>query len=104
MNTVPVQPVWFDPNLFNTDNSELLNTLLDEYPTLQTFVEEHEFYALIEGRANRRVILIVSGRKGEEVLPRIHDRLDIISIYIYCGQIEKYKYLEEKYSKVRLHS
>ncbi|CAF1382045.1 unnamed protein product [Rotaria sordida] len=96
-----VNLVWFDPNLFSEDNTVILNNLLDEFPNIQTLVEEEQFYTLVEGRANRRIVLIISGKKGEEIIPRIHDRSDILTIYVYCGQIAKYKYLETKYSKVQ---
>ncbi|CAF4013112.1 unnamed protein product, partial [Rotaria sordida] len=48
-----------------------------------------------------RLIMIVSGRLGQEIVPSIHQLKQIILIYVYCGDKESNKPWAEKFSKVK---
>ncbi|CAF3309085.1 unnamed protein product [Rotaria socialis] len=47
-----------------------------------------------------RIILIVSGRLGQEVVPRIHDLRQLSSIYVYCIDKQKNEEWAKNFTKV----
>ncbi|CAF2104698.1 unnamed protein product [Rotaria magnacalcarata] len=48
-----------------------------------------------------RIILIVSGRLGQEVVPRIHDLRQLSSIYVYCIDKQKNEEWAKNFTKVK---
>lgn len=42
-----------------------------------------------------QILLIVDGKFGQQIVPRVHERSQIIGIYIYC----MYKEFQEKWAK-----
>jgi len=51
--------------------------------------------------AKDRLILIVSGRLGRQILPKIHHLRQMTSIYIYCMDKKANEEWSSKYSKVK---
>jgi hypothetical protein len=47
-----------------------------------------------------RIILIVSGRLGQEIVPQIHQFRQISSIYVYCMNKKQNEQWARKYNKV----
>lgn len=50
-----------------------------------------------------RVILIVSGRLGQEVVPDVHSLPQLCVVYVYCMNKEKNEPLAKKFPKVSLY-
>ena len=47
-----------------------------------------------------KIILIVSGQLGQDILDRVHDLTHIISIFVFCGNKPKYQTWAQNYPKV----
>ena len=47
-----------------------------------------------------KIILIVSGQLGQEILDQVHHLTQIISIFVFCGNKPKYQQWAQNYSKV----
>jgi hypothetical protein len=47
-----------------------------------------------------RIVFIVSGASGKDIIPRVHQLRQILSIYIYCINKTKYEHLANDFIKV----
>ena len=47
-----------------------------------------------------RIVFIVSGASGKEIIPQVHQLRQILSIYIYCLNKKKYEQLANEFIKV----
>jgi hypothetical protein len=95
--------VWLDPNV-NTDDDNILtqNCLRKILTSLVTFdnVESCERW-LKKCDTNQKIIFIVSGAYGEEIVPKIHYLSSIISIHVYCLDVDRNKSWAKNYPKIR---
>lgn len=48
------------------------------------------------------VVMIVSGRLGQEIVPEVHPLPQVRAIYVYCMRRDKYEQWAEPFSKVNL--
>ena len=48
-----------------------------------------------------RIIMIVSGQLGQEIVPHIHQLPQVSSIYVYCMNKQKHQQWAQEFSKVR---
>ncbi|CAF1019392.1 unnamed protein product [Rotaria sordida] len=92
---------WLDANIDNEQNKQTYNTLPDKFGDCMEFSDESSFRRFL-GRISyspRKLILIVSGQIGETLVPDIHRRPNILSIYIYCSRREYHEQWSADYSK-----
>lgn len=85
-NFEPFSLLWLDALVNKSkENLQTASKLRLIIPYVQVFetVAECERY-INETSIDERLILIVSGRLGQELVPRIHRHRQILSIYIYC--------------------
>ncbi|CAF1647765.1 unnamed protein product, partial [Didymodactylos carnosus] len=90
--------LWLDSNVNLTDENITTQEKLREIINyLKTFTHISKCVEWIERKQadNDKVILIVSGDYGKEIIPRIFNLPQLISIYIYCGE----KVSHEEWSK-----
>ncbi|CAF2520409.1 unnamed protein product [Rotaria sp. Silwood2] len=64
-------------------------------------VEKCEKY-IRKSHESDRIVLIVSGGLGQEIVPRIHKLRQLCVIYIYCMNKKKNKKWASQYSKIKL--
>ena len=68
---------------------------------LKTFENVQDFEKCIDQSSkDDRICLIFSGRLGEEIVPRIHQYRQIVSIYIYCRNKKRNDEWAKHFSKV----
>lgn len=95
--------IWLDANANSKeirDSEKKLRTIVNN---LKKFGDVEECQRYIEQRSQKhRIIMIVSGRLGREIVPSIHDYREIISIYVYCMDKKNNKQWADKFSKVKL--
>ena len=48
-----------------------------------------------------KIVLIVSGVLGEEIIPRIHNLSQLSACYIFCSNTKRHKQWSNHYSKVK---
>ena len=81
----------------NTDKKlrSIINHLkkFEDVELCQTFIKERS--------EKERVVMIVSGRLGREIVPSIHKLRQVISIYVYCMDKKSNKRWANDFSKVK---
>ncbi|CAF3382494.1 unnamed protein product [Rotaria socialis] len=94
--------MWLDANVHTTeDNIDAQVKLREAINFLQTFDKENECEEAIRNIVNEKVVLIVSGRLGRNVVPRLHDLSQLTCVYVYCFDKDGNKQWSDKYSKVK---
>ena len=94
--------LWLDPSANTTeDHRHAQKQLRSIIHHLKIFEDKSEFQQYMESAPiHKRFILIVNGRWGREVVPRIHHLPQISSIYVYCMDKKANEQWTKDYSKV----
>ncbi|CAF4524477.1 unnamed protein product, partial [Rotaria sp. Silwood2] len=94
--------IWLDDSANAKDNRDTEQKLRSIINTLRKFQDVKHCQKFIEERSqNERVVMIVSGRLGREIVPSIHKIRQIISIYVYCMDKERNKQWAVNFPKVK---
>jgi hypothetical protein len=95
--------VWLD-GLVNRsqDNIDTKVLLRKAINRLKTFDDTDKCVEYIRSLSRERVVLIVSGRLGQEVTPRIHPFPQVIAIYVYCSDIKRNEEWARHFIKVNM--
>jgi len=81
--------IWLDSNLNINDNRKTDEKLRLIINHLNKFQDIQQCQRYIEQRSiDDRLIIIVNGIQGQQMVPRIHHLRQVSSIYVYC--IDKY--------------
>ncbi|CAF4166474.1 unnamed protein product, partial [Rotaria sordida] len=85
-NVINRSIVWLDASVNDTQENinaqQLLRTPMNH---LKTYKDDHECEKYIQSvPKGHRIILIVGGRLGQLIVPRIHQLFQISSIFVYC--------------------
>jgi hypothetical protein len=96
-NFETVYLIWLDAFANQTkENLEIQQQFRSIIHHLEIFESVHDCEQYIQQTPkNDRFFLIVSGRLGQEIVPRIHHYRQILSIYVYCMN----KKLNEEWAK-----
>jgi len=82
----------------NLDSQKLIRSSIDHLKTFDDVTKCEDYIRSIP--LNERVLFIVSGRLGREIIPRIHHCRQISSIYIYCLDKSANEQWAKSYKKV----
>jgi hypothetical protein len=83
----------------NVDAQQQLRTSINH---LRIFEDDNQCEEYIRSVPEEdRIIMIVSGRLGQHIVPRIHHLRQVFSIYVYCMNNEKNEKWAGKFDKVR---
>ncbi|CAF1427833.1 unnamed protein product [Rotaria sp. Silwood1] len=94
--------VWLDANVNKTKQAEeTYKALRTSINYLKTFDNLQEGETYIQSIHREKIILIVSGGFGMEIVPRIHDFEQVNCIYVYCGDKARHEQWSKDYSKVK---
>ena len=94
--------IWLDHSVNKPENIKtqtILRQLTDQFKSFDN-CEECELY-IQSSSLNERIVLIVSGRLGREIIPRIHPIEQIYLIYVYCFDREANLQWAKSYSKIQ---
>ncbi|CAF3834511.1 unnamed protein product [Adineta steineri] len=94
--------VWLDSlvniSQENIDTKVLLRNAINN---LQAFDDSDKCVEYIQLVSEERIVLIVSGRLGREVVPRIHQLPHLIAIYVYCTDKKRNEEWANNYMKIK---
>ncbi|UJR07965.1 hypothetical protein I4U23_012244 [Adineta vaga] len=95
--------LWLDAAVHtNPKNREAQKQLRETINHVMTFEDPDHFQRYIMSTSVQdRLILIVSGRLGREVVPRIHQIRQLSSIYVYCMDKEGNKKWANSFPKIK---
>jgi hypothetical protein len=95
--------VWLDIEVNVKINQEVQRQLRLLTNDLTTFEEKEKCQHHIESRStDDRIVFIVSGRFGRELVPTLDKHENIASIYVYCLDKESNEKWANTFSKVKL--
>lgn len=93
--------VWYDAHAYDAEHASTREALEGTLGNIFIMNDKVEWQRLI-GRdcISQRLILIISGQFGCEIVPKIHESPNILSIYIYCQDKARNQAWSKNYSKV----
>ncbi|CAF3600794.1 unnamed protein product [Rotaria socialis] len=94
--------IWLDANPNVQELQGTQQKLCSIINQLKTFQDVEQCQNYIEGRTLKdRIVMIVSGQFGREIVPSIHKLRQVLSIYVYCMDKKSNKQWVSKFSKVK---
>jgi len=101
-NNINKSIVWLDASVNSTQENFNAQQMLHT-PTnyLKTYTDDKECENYIRSAPKRhRIILIVGGRSGQLIIPRIHSLVQVSTIFVYCMDRRNEEWTKA-YKKVR---
>ena len=94
--------IWLDANV-NTDQGNLdaqrkLSQIINYFWTFDDPYQCHQY--ILRFSPQDRIVLIVSGHLGSQIVPRIHGLRQISAIYVYCQNKQAHEQWARNYVKV----
>jgi hypothetical protein len=94
--------IWLDDNVQDNEIRNAEQKLRSIINYLKKFQDVKQCQKYIEQSSQKdRLILIVSGRLGREIVPSINKLRQVISIYVYCMDKQRNKKWAAEFSKVK---
>ncbi|CAF1551654.1 unnamed protein product [Adineta steineri] len=94
--------IWLDSNVNVKDTRETEVKLRSIINHIKKFQDIKQCQQYIEQTSQKdRLVIIVSGRLGQEIVPHIHQLRQVISIYVYCMDKKNNEQWALKFSKVK---
>jgi hypothetical protein len=94
--------VWLDTQVntteYNRQTQEELRQIINHLKTFDDRQRCHDYITSLS--AQDRLILIVSGQLGRQLIPQIHHLRQISSIYVFCMNKQANEQWARKYTKV----
>ena len=93
---------WLDAQVNTTEeNKKAQIKLRQTINHLKTFEDQNQCQQHILSMSQQdRLILIVSGRSGKQLVPQIHPLRQVSSIYVYCLDKNAHEQWAKNYTKV----
>jgi hypothetical protein len=97
--------IWLDASVNESqENIQAQKELRTSINHLITFEEEQQCFQYIKSiPKDDRIILIVSGRLGQIIVPEIVKYRQIVSIYVYCMNKKANEHWAKNFSKVKIY-
>ncbi|CAF1381323.1 unnamed protein product [Adineta steineri] len=94
--------IWFDANVNVKDTRDTEVKLRSIINHIKKFQDIKQCQQYIEQTSQKdRLVIIVSGRLGREIVPYIHQLRQVISIYVYCMDTNSNEQWAYKFSKIK---
>lgn len=81
------------------DTEQKLRSIINHIKRFQDVKECEEY--IIKRLQHERLVFIVSGQLGRKIVPSIHKRRQVTSIYVYCMNKKDNEEWASKFSKVK---
>ena len=97
--------IWLDQAVNNDrENIQAQARIREAINNIKLFQKSDECSKYIHSLSkDDRVVMIVSGRIGQEVVPTVHQLPQVCAIYVYCMNKAKYEQWAKDFPKVGLH-
>lgn len=95
--------IWLDADINTKDIQDAEQKLRSIINQLKKFQDVEQCQTYIEQRSQKdRVIMIVSGRLGREIVPSVYKLRQVTSVYVYCVDENSNNQWADKFAKVKL--
>ena len=96
--------VWLDASVGGEEARHTEQKLRSIINHIKTFHDVEQCQQYIKGRSQKnRLVLVVSGRAGREIVPSIYKCRQVVSIYVYCLNKKGNEQWAHEFVKVKLH-
>ena len=94
---------WLDPNITQEDDESrrTATQLQSIINTIHLFNDADECATFLNTLKREKVFMVVSGRLGQQIVPRIHNMHQLIAIFVFCGNKTEHEKWTERWLKVR---
>jgi hypothetical protein len=94
--------VWFDTNINIEDNRGTQQKLRSIINHINKFEDVQQCEKYIKQRSKKdRIVLVVNGQLGKELVSSIHNLRQVSSIYVYCMDKKNNEEWSNKFNKVK---
>jgi hypothetical protein len=94
--------IWLDASINSQENLRAQERFRLSINYLQTFDQLDQCENHIRSVSSQdRIVLVISGDLGQQLVPKIHNLTQVYSIYIYCTNKELHQQWSEQYKKVQ---
>ena len=94
--------IWLDANTDLEGNRNAEQRLRAIINCLMKFQDVKKCQEYIEKQSEKaRLIVVVSGRLGQEIIPSIHNIRQVVSIYVYCMDKKSHEQWARNFEKVK---
>ena len=95
--------IWLDEKVNDHDIQDREQKLRSTINYLKKFQDVQQCQEYIESKSKTdRLIILVSDKSGQEIVPLIHHLRQVISIYVYGINIKSNEQWTSKFAKVKL--
>ena len=95
--------LWCDSNVNATqENRQTQIGLRKPINFLRTFETSKECKSYIQRHAEEKIVLVVSGTLGQQLVPEVHHLAQVNAVYVYCRKKEEHSEWSRAYDKVSL--
>jgi Tfp pilus assembly protein PilF len=95
--------VWLDGSIDeinNDDSRRCITQLRQVVNTVNTFINVDECIEFINGLKEKKTFMISSGALGQAIVRAVHDKPQVITIYIFCGNKTHHEKWAKSWSKI----
>ena len=93
--------IWLDASVHSQENIDAQEKFRSSINHLKTFEQSDQCEQYIRSFSSLdRIVFIVSGRLGQQLVPRIHQLRQISSIYVYCMDKQRHQQWANQFKKV----
>lgn len=101
----PIIAVWVDQHIGHPDNEKKMKQRFAKLSSLikqwEFFTEPEKLYDFLDYNPKNQIFLIMSGRNGQEIIPKKHTYENIHSMYVFCGNVNEHRRLKSEFTKVK---
>ncbi|CAF2772323.1 unnamed protein product, partial [Rotaria sp. Silwood2] len=77
--------IWLDANVNTNERRSAEQKLASIVKHFEKFQDKEQCQKYIEEQSEKdRLVMIVSGQLGKEIVPSVHNLQQVMSIYVYC--------------------
>ncbi|CAF4442377.1 unnamed protein product, partial [Rotaria sp. Silwood2] len=94
--------IWLDANVNTNERRSAEQKLASIVKHFEKFQDKEQCQKYIEEQSEKdRLVMIVSGQLGKEIVPSVHNLQQVMSIYVYCMNKEINKQWASRFIKVK---
>ena len=95
--------IWLDASINSEENIDAQKKFRSSINYLQTFEQVDQCENYIRSVSSQdRIVLVISGGLGQQLVPKIHHLDQVYSIYVYCANKQFHQQWAQQFKKVHL--
>ena len=97
------QLIWLDQTIDEENNRDCQKNMIELCRTvnsIRTFTDENQCVTFLSETRHEKAFIIISGSFGRKTVPQIHDMSNVLSIFIFCGNISLHQEWAKGWPKI----